>query len=158
MAAQIRRARADEAAALSALAFRSKAAWGYDAAFMAACRDELSVTPEQVAGNPTFVYEAGDVTAGFYMLDFSAGVADVALFFVAPEAMRRGVGGALWRHMCDEANRHGAAAMTIDSDPHAVGFYRRMGARAAGHAQAGGQHRTQAAASGVRAGAPAPGG
>ena len=58
----------------------------------------------------------------------------MALLFVAPEAMRTGVGGALWRHMCDEAERRGAATISIDSDPNAVGFYRRMGARPAGHA------------------------
>ena len=55
---RIRRARGREAAALSALAMRSKAHWGYDAAFMAACRAELTLTPEGIAARPVFVCEA----------------------------------------------------------------------------------------------------
>lgn len=41
----LRAARADEVDGLTALAFRSKAFWGYDDTFMAACRDELRVDP-----------------------------------------------------------------------------------------------------------------
>jgi hypothetical protein len=37
----IRPAQADEVEALTALALRSKAHWGYDDAFMEACRAEL---------------------------------------------------------------------------------------------------------------------
>lgn len=40
----LRRARASDAAALSALALISKAHWGYDEAFMQACHDELTYT------------------------------------------------------------------------------------------------------------------
>jgi hypothetical protein len=36
----IRAPRADELSRLSDLCFRSKAVWGYDAAFTEACRDE----------------------------------------------------------------------------------------------------------------------
>ena len=43
MTAVIRAARSDELAELHALALRSKAHWGYDDAFMAACSDELRV-------------------------------------------------------------------------------------------------------------------
>ena len=39
----------DEAAALSGLALRSKGYWGYDAAFLDACRAELTLTPDQAA-------------------------------------------------------------------------------------------------------------
>src|SRR5687768_4428349 len=45
----VRRARADEAEALTELTMRAKASWGYDAAFMAACREELTLTPETFA-------------------------------------------------------------------------------------------------------------
>jgi hypothetical protein len=42
----IRAAHGGELEALSALAMRSKAHWGYSAAFMQACRDELTVSAE----------------------------------------------------------------------------------------------------------------
>ena len=54
----IRPARSGEAKALSDLALRSKAHWGYDAAFMAACRAELTVTPAQAASGRAYLYEA----------------------------------------------------------------------------------------------------
>jgi hypothetical protein len=40
---EIRKARPDEAGELTELALRSKAHWGYDEAFMASCREELTV-------------------------------------------------------------------------------------------------------------------
>ncbi len=47
--ATIRLARPEDAATVTALAFRSKASNGYDAAFMAACRDELTFDAETFA-------------------------------------------------------------------------------------------------------------
>ena len=123
----IREAQDDEAQYLSALAFRSKAHWGYDEAFMAACRKELTVSAGGLARCPTFVYDDGTVR-GFYQLSLAEETADVALFFVDPPAIGSGVGRALWRHMVGEARRAGATEMTIEADPDAEGFYLRMGA------------------------------
>jgi hypothetical protein len=44
----LRPARAEEGDLLTDLAFRSKAYWGYDEAFMAACRDELVMRASEV--------------------------------------------------------------------------------------------------------------
>jgi GNAT superfamily N-acetyltransferase len=133
----IRRARPDEAAALTDLALRSKAHWGYDVAFMAACRDELTMTPEIVAAKPVFVFEAQSKIRGFYALEVHAMDADVSFLFVEPAAMGRGVGKVLWRHLTGEAKRLGAARITIESDPDAEGFYQAMGARTVGEAPSG---------------------
>ena len=45
----IRLARLDEAEQLTQLALRSKASWGYSEEFMAACRDELTLTAARLA-------------------------------------------------------------------------------------------------------------
>ena len=124
---QIRAARSVETELLSELAFRSKAHWGYDDAFMAACREELTVTADGIARSPTFVYDDGMVR-GFYQLTCEDDAAEVALFFVDPQAIGSGVGGALWQHMVIEARRAKAARITIEADPDAEGFYLRMGA------------------------------
>jgi hypothetical protein len=58
-AARIRPAEPVDAAALSELALSSKAVWGYDAAFLAACRAELTVRPDGIRRNPTYLIEAG---------------------------------------------------------------------------------------------------
>jgi GNAT superfamily N-acetyltransferase len=123
----IRRARAGEAAALSDLAFRTKAHWGYDKAFMAACRAELTVTPEQIAKSLVFVYQGDDGPLGFYRLEIVGAVADVALFFVDPPAIGQGIGKALWRHLVAEARGQGTAKIVVESDPHAEIFLSRDG-------------------------------
>ncbi|HEY6741630.1 MAG TPA: hypothetical protein VI110_04665, partial [Lapillicoccus sp.] len=58
--------RADEAGTLSDLALRSKAHWGYGAAFLEACRDELTLRPEQAAGTRVLRDSVGTVM-GFHL-------------------------------------------------------------------------------------------
>ena len=84
---RIRCARPDEAAGLSDLAFRSKAVWGYDAAFMERCRDDLAVTPEPLATS-YYVLERGGRVLGFYNLTETPGGVFLHSLFVAPDATR----------------------------------------------------------------------
>lgn len=62
---------ADESmcAALTELATRSKAHWGYSETFMRACRRELEVTPTRIndACMSYRVAKVGDAIAGFYV-------------------------------------------------------------------------------------------
>ena len=55
----IRPARPGEADALTALAMRSKAHWGYDAEFMARARSVLTVTPDMIGDGRAVVLEDG---------------------------------------------------------------------------------------------------
>ena len=45
---RVRRAGPGDAAALSSLAFRSKASWGYDIEFMKRCRQELTYSGDDI--------------------------------------------------------------------------------------------------------------
>lgn len=128
----IRRANPDEAATLSDLAFQSKAHWGYDAAFMAACREDLTISAEQLTTWPSFVAERDGQPLGFYLLAVTGRGAELQHLFVAPRAIGRGIGKALWLHMLGEARQLGHEAILIDSDPHAEPFYRAMGAERIG--------------------------
>jgi len=128
MPCTIRPARADEADLLSDLAFRSKRAWGYDDLFMEACREELHVTPESIGICPTFVAESGGEIVGFYQLEDDA----LSAMFVEPERMRSGVGRALCAHLTALARARRLAAVVIQSDPNAQGFYEAMGAERIG--------------------------
>jgi GNAT superfamily N-acetyltransferase len=136
-AGRIRRAEPGEAAALSDLALNAKAVWGYDAAFIAACRAELSVRPESIRRDPTYLIEAEGRVLGFYQLRIYGAVGDVRLMFVAPEALRAGLGRRLWAHLEDTAQTAGVRRLEVDSDPHAEGFYRAMGMRHVGEAPSG---------------------
>lgn len=120
-------------AALSALALRSKAHWGYDAAFLGACRAELTLTPETLQTHDVWMVEAQRQPIGFYSLgDLGGAEADLVHLFVAPEAIGTGVGQALWAHAVARARAQGYASLRIESDPYAEAFYRKMGAERVG--------------------------
>ncbi|MFE4370317.1 GNAT family N-acetyltransferase [Streptomyces sp. NPDC056835] len=128
---RIREARPDEARALSALVLRSKAHWGYDEAFLAACRDELTVSAGEVTARRIVVAE--DETSGEALgvasLEGRAPDGTLGLLFVEPRVLGLGIGRALYAHVLDTARELGFERLTIDSDPHAVDFYRALGAR-----------------------------
>jgi GNAT superfamily N-acetyltransferase len=134
MTATIRRARTEEADALSALALRSKAHWGYDQAFLAACKDELTVSQTHIDDGDVWVAVDETGLAGFYRLCVKRTWAEVELLFVRPDAIGTGIGRALWTHMIAEAETRGAHRVCVDSDPGAEGFYRAMDCRRIGDA------------------------
>jgi GNAT superfamily N-acetyltransferase len=128
-APHIRRARPDEAAVLSALAYRSKAYWGYTAAFMAACRAELTYDPAAVGSLCVGVAERRGTVVGFYALGrCRRAVIELEALFVDPGHIGTGCGTVLLRDAVAQAARLGAHRLFIQSDPHAVGFYRAAGA------------------------------
>jgi GNAT superfamily N-acetyltransferase len=125
----LRRAKPDEAQILTELTFRSKRHWGYDDAFMLLYRDALTVTPEQIGDSPVYLLEAGGRICGYYALQHSDEQTVVLDgLFTEPDAMRSGVGAALWHHALETAAALGCSSMVLESDPHAEGFYVKMGA------------------------------
>lgn len=128
----LRAALQGEAAALSALAYRSKAHWGYDADFMQACLGELTLTDEFLREAHVRVYESGRRLLGFYSLVPLGCDLELAHFFVDPPAIGRGVGRAMWEDatLCTRALGH--VRLVVESDPFAEGFYLRLGAERIG--------------------------
>lgn len=125
---EIRPARAGEAAALSALALRSKAHWGYDAAFLDACRAELTLRDDELASRRTLVAEVDGGVAGFGTLEGEPPHGELGMLFVEPVAIGRGVGGALLAALVDRARGLGFTRLAIDADPFAEAFYLAHGA------------------------------
>ncbi|MER6019848.1 GNAT family N-acetyltransferase [Streptomyces anulatus] len=125
---RIRAGEAAEAAALTELALRSKGHWEYDAEFLAACREELTVRPADVAARRTAVAEEDGRILGFTTLDGEPPRGALGMMFVEPDTIGRGVGRRLFDHTMDEARRLGFTRLTIDADPNAEPFYRAMGA------------------------------
>src|SRR4051794_10725849 len=130
--ATIRQARLDEAAFLTALTFRAEEAWDYGADFMAWAADAFTVTPAYIAAMPVYVLDLAGQVVGFYGLRGSVPELDLNYLMVEPARQRTGCGTRLWRHAIATARQLGATALTIDSDPHAEGFYRAMGATTIG--------------------------
>jgi ribosomal protein S18 acetylase RimI-like enzyme len=128
----IRRAQRAEVRELSELALRSKAHWGYDAAFLEACREMLTVSPADVEAGAVFVAELEGAPAGFYRLGGSPPEGELEDLWVDPETMGRGVGSALLEHATASARKRGFTSVLVESDPHAEGFYRSQGAQRVG--------------------------
>lgn len=134
---EIRPARPGEAAALSALALRSKAHWGYDAAFLEACRDELTLRDDELAARRTLVAEVDDTVAGFGTLEGDPPYGELGMLFVEPAAIGRGLGGALLAALVAAAREEGFTRLAIDADPNALPFYLAHGAVRVGEVTSG---------------------
>ena len=128
----LRDARPDDLATLSALAYVSKAHWGYDDAFMEACRAELEVRPEHLDAYVVRVAELDGELVGFHGVERIAEEPELMWLFVAPTAMGRGIGQALLDDAASVARELGAAALVIVADPNAQAFYEHAGARLVG--------------------------
>ena len=137
---RIRAARAEEAGLLSELALRSKAHWGYDAAFIEACRDELSIDAGRLgnAGYWCRVAEDRGAILGFYSLvRVSDEDLELEALFVEPGSIGTGVGRALVQHAIAQARSLGFARMIIQGDPNASDFYMAAGGRQIGNRESG---------------------
>ena len=129
---KVRRARSTEGPVLSDLAFRSKAYWGYDAAFMEACRSDLTVSATDISNGHVYVLEQRGRPIGYYRLDGAGEVVTLVDLFVDPGAIGAGHGRRLWNHAVRTAARLGFRALVLQSDPHAEAFYLAMGAQRVG--------------------------
>jgi GNAT superfamily N-acetyltransferase len=94
---------------------------------MEACRAELTVTRDDLERGRVRVAVENEIV-GFH------GVIDSELewLFVAPHAIGRGVGAALFIDALEIARAGGLEVLRIAADPNAGGFYARMGARPVG--------------------------
>jgi len=126
----VRPARTGEAQALTALCLRSKAHWGYDAAFMALCVPSLTVHETDIAAGRVLVAAEGESPPIGLVEVLGAGeTVELHEMFVDPPAMGRGLGRILFEAAVALARTLGATRMTILSDTNAAPFYERMGAR-----------------------------
>jgi GNAT superfamily N-acetyltransferase len=130
---RIRPARLDEADALTTLALRSKRTWGYTDDFMARAADELTLTRADLEQDVVEVLEVRGRLAGFYRLQWREAEAWLEDLFVEPEVMGTGVGRRLFSRACEVAREWGATFLALESDPHAEGFYRHLGAECVGN-------------------------
>lgn len=136
----IRKAEPDEAGALTELAMRSKAHWGYAQDFLDACRPELTVDPGRFGSEDfrCFVAVDRDLVLGFYSLQrVSEDEYELDALFVEPKHIGKGIGRWLIEHAVSFLSEQGAARMIIQGDPNAGDFYVAAGARRIGHRESG---------------------
>lgn len=128
----IRVAKPEEAAALSDLALRSKGYWGYDADFLASCKEELTYSAEQVT-SPLYCFHVIELPnqniAGFFALNFLDGEhPELEALFIDPNFIGQGWGKYLLNAAAVTAKKHKAKTIKLQSDPFAEYFYLANGA------------------------------
>lgn len=133
----LRRPSVDELPEISALCMRSKAHWGYDDAFLRACRDELTFGPTSLADGEMWVLDVDDTIVGTVQVEVSDREGELLKLFIDPDSMGQGYGRVLFDWSVSVLRESGARTMVIEADPDAEPFYRRMGAVPAGTAPSG---------------------
>lgn len=129
---EIRRAKPEDAVALTDIAFAAKRHWGYPEAWIQAWKEVLTIQPEFIAGTETYVACLDGKTIGFCALVHGKGRASLEHLWVIPSAMGQGIGRALFDHAVQRTKALGIKAIEIESDPNAEQFYKNMGARRVG--------------------------
>lgn len=128
---RMRPATADDAGALSRLAFRSKASWGYGDAFMAQCRNELTYSAAQINSSASEfqVCTMNGEILGFYALEqIDRVVFELEALFVEPGFIGKGIGRFMLDHAQQMVTLRGGERIVIQGDPHAEPFYLAAGA------------------------------
>ncbi len=124
----IRAAQPTEAPILTTIACASKAYWGYDAAFLAACAKELTISSDDVARYPTYVLlETGHILGFYLLLPRDHTVVELDYLYLVPDAIGRGYGRLLFEHARHMAQTLHFQIMQTQADPYAAAFYGCMG-------------------------------
>lgn len=133
---EIVRARPLHAKALTDITIKAKRHWGYPETWIQLWLPLLTVTPDYISVNETWVASADNQPIGYYSLKYDGEALWLDNLWVLPEYMGRGIGKLLFGHALERSRVQNAPLLKIEADPNAVGFYERMGARKAGERHA----------------------
>jgi len=118
----------EESEFLTELAHRSKRHWGYNEEWIELWRTGLTFTTIFIASHHVIIAKQDGNPAGVYALVPKDGGEEMEHFWVLPEYMMQGIGRAMIEHAKASARSRGIRRIYIVSDPHAEGFYVKMGA------------------------------
>jgi GNAT superfamily N-acetyltransferase len=139
----LRRATAADVSTLTRIAHAAKRHWGYPEQLIELWKDDLTVLPADVDADLVFCAEREGAMAGFYSVSgIGTAACEIEHMWVLPEHIGTGLGRALFEHMVRTLREQGVRTLRIASDPNAVGFYERMGARREGDVPATPEGRT----------------
>ena len=120
----------DELEAITALAIRSKAYWGYPDEFMAALRPELTFRQADLDDPRTRVevLEVDGRLIGAIRMRRRTELAYLEDLWVDPEAIGHGYGRIGFERACEIGRGWGKGVMELEADPFAEPFYLHLGA------------------------------
>lgn len=134
----IRKAYPADSAALTALSFAAKRYWNYPEEYFDIWKEELTITPEYIQKHLVYTAEVDGELIGYASVvevqkDFWAGKLFVQKgfwlehLFIHPSYIGRGLGTKLMAWVENVCGKQGIKHLLILSDPHARGFYDKMG-------------------------------
>ncbi len=124
----ITRAKPEDAPRLSEIAMAAKAHWGYPPEWMEKWRADLTLTPEYIERDEVYAALDNGTPVAFYALVRQGDVILLDHLWVRPEQIGNGIGRELFQHARVRADSSGARRLELEAEPHAVGFYEKMGA------------------------------
>jgi GNAT superfamily N-acetyltransferase len=129
----IRKARLEEAASLSTIAIKAKAHWGYAKEQLELWeREFLTVSSEYIRDHHVWVADIDTVAVGFSGVIIHDAEAELDHLWILPDYIGQGVGKQLFLYTAQRIQEMGYSEMVFTSDPHADGFYRKLGAQRIG--------------------------
>ena len=126
----IRKAVEQDVGKLNAVAYMSKAYWGYSKEFLDKSNASITVTKEYLEEYPTYILELNENIIAFYSFSFQPNRLEA--MFIEPNYIGKGFGRLLWSDVMQKAIQFNWTEFVLDSDPNAEGFYIRMGAKRLG--------------------------
>ncbi|WP_108811280.1 GNAT family N-acetyltransferase [Sphingorhabdus sp. Alg231-15] len=126
-----------ELSAASELCLRSKAYWGYDEAFMASCREELTLTEADLTDDKVIAAEDRSGLAGIAQVSNGPTGCYLEKLFIDTDRIGQGIGKQLYDWSLATARDLGAKILIVEADPDAAPFYERMGCKRDGQAESG---------------------
>ncbi len=129
---QIVRAKPEDADVLTEIAHAAKRHWGYPERWIESWRDTLIIRAEFIAANVAYCAMEDARAVGFYLLTNENDGMHLDHLWIAPPAMGRGIGRALFEHALEQTKKLGHRTLKIEADPNAEGFYTRDGSAARG--------------------------
>lgn len=135
----IRPATVNDSEDLTEISFASKRYWNYPEEYIKVWKDELTIIPSYILNNTVYVAEVTGRVVGYFSLvevkeAFGAGKVCVNKgiwlehIFILPEYIGKGIGSKLIAIMKVQCKEMQIDKVNLFSDPHAKGFYDKLGA------------------------------
>ncbi|MDX9865747.1 MAG: GNAT family N-acetyltransferase [Anaerolineaceae bacterium] len=129
---EIVRAQPEDAQKLTEIAMAAKRHWGYPENWMVKWQEVLTISPDSVSANTVYKALWDGELIGFYVLIFTHEKLELKHMWVHPDKIGHGTGKRLMAHVIHQAALTDHENMEIESDPNAVDFFKKMGARSVG--------------------------
>ncbi len=128
----IKRAHPEHASVLTEIAISAKRHWNYPERWIEIWLSLLTISPEYISQNETWMAVFDLKPAGFYSLHEDSVSLWLDNLWVLPNFIGQGIGKQLFQHALERSKTLGASILKIEADPNAQSFYEKMGVRKVG--------------------------